>query len=257
VERSRRRRAQPQRGDLTGLIPQVPRGYLARKGGKANIGNLVFQLLMRAGPSPRGAVRNIFRSAPGKTTVPISGRQPPARGAARRPFGARATRRALRPAGTREAPWPAARSGSRRSRPARRARRARHRPASEPNLTQPCARRAPRAAPGPRSPHRSEPGKRHQAIQRAAVERCQPTLPRDRTADGALARATRGRRCDDGTRRSSGHPDRFPSRAASTPKPAARAVAHEPGNEVATLATSRISRATRPQSRNRERLATR
>src|SRR5262249_4608146 len=35
-----------QRGDLTGPIPQIPLGYLARKGGKANIRTLVLQLLM-------------------------------------------------------------------------------------------------------------------------------------------------------------------------------------------------------------------
>src|SRR6185369_11771355 len=35
-------------GDRTGRIPQIPLGYLARKGGKANTRILVFQLLIAA-----------------------------------------------------------------------------------------------------------------------------------------------------------------------------------------------------------------
>src|SRR6185312_17101675 len=41
----------------TGRIPQVPLGYLARKGGKANIGPLVFQLLIAPLSARGGAGR--------------------------------------------------------------------------------------------------------------------------------------------------------------------------------------------------------
>src|SRR5262245_53060266 len=41
--------------DRTGRIPQIPLGYLPRKGGKANIGPLVFQLLMAPQGSFSGA----------------------------------------------------------------------------------------------------------------------------------------------------------------------------------------------------------
>ena len=44
-------------GDRTGRIPQVPLGYLARKGGKANIRPLVFQLLIAPLSSCGGAGR--------------------------------------------------------------------------------------------------------------------------------------------------------------------------------------------------------
>src|SRR5262245_35919216 len=56
-----------QGGDLTGLIPQIPLGYLARKGRKANTGPLVFQLLMPPeSPLLRGGSEEDFKLCPGK-----------------------------------------------------------------------------------------------------------------------------------------------------------------------------------------------
>src|SRR5215831_9913070 len=56
-----------QRGDLTGLIPQIPLGYLARKGGKANIRTLVFQLLMSPqSPLLGGGGQEYFQLRPGE-----------------------------------------------------------------------------------------------------------------------------------------------------------------------------------------------
>src|SRR5215472_17322713 len=56
-----------QRGDLTGPIPEIPLGYLARKGRKANIGTLVFQLLMAPeGPFLGGGRQEYFQLRPGE-----------------------------------------------------------------------------------------------------------------------------------------------------------------------------------------------
>src|SRR5579862_3587999 len=56
-----------QRGNLTGLISQVPLGYLARKGGKVNSGPLVFQLLIAPqGPLFGGCGQEYLEGGTGK-----------------------------------------------------------------------------------------------------------------------------------------------------------------------------------------------
>ena len=132
----------PQGGDLSGRIPQVPLGYLARKGGKANIGPLVFQLLIAPlGPFFGGRGEEYLEVPPrGRPRCPCRARRPPVPGAAAKArWRSRSALRTSGQAATREAPCPAVseRISAVTSSPASRT--ARPRPRALPKVT--CMRR--------------------------------------------------------------------------------------------------------------------
>ena len=171
---------------------QVPFGYLARKGGKANTRPLVFQLLIAPAGPLLGACRQEhleggMREIP---PCPYRGRRPPGRAArAKRRWRSSRAARTAGQAATREAPMPAA--AVRISR-----RHVLRRPAdpllglrSAPKSTSMAAAQ-PRRGPGYRRAQAQAccAGQRHQAVQRAAVEQV-PAQRAPPPADRALAGA--------------------------------------------------------------------